>query len=428
MSRKLCFFGLLVVLCLVWRTSANAILFWNSELLRAAELDAVPFYLTFRQMALFHNGLYNTLTELDCWKPGHNHLLSDCTESKVNHSLAYAAVLLLKHIHPRQALRAEMVARPIIRGGDSAFDWKARRAGERGALKALEDNHEDPHFTFVDYFPSGLEGRWEPTPPPFLPNFITSTGSASFFLLDESARAGIPPPPPPPLDSARFKQDVEEVRAIGGQDSTIRTQRQSELCHRWGGDRAVTTYEIAAQVVREAGKDFKDTATIFKLVTNAAYDAVVDNVYWKLIYDLIRPITVIQEGMPNLQPTIEVDSDWWSFSPTPPNSEFPCGTCTLGAALARLLERSLETDEFPFSYTLPSAFGYPVTVNFTGFSDVATMYGENRVWGGVHFRYSIESGRTHGYDLADAAFDRACPNRRCFNGPNREIRIDPQFQ
>jgi hypothetical protein len=247
--------------------------------------------------------------------------------------------------------------------------------------------------------PPAGPGVWQPTPPTFGPAIRAGEGKARPFLL--GAGDQFRPGPPPALTSGTYLRSLAEVYAIGGAASTIRTADQTSTALFWEPASNVIYVQVLRAALAGGGLPFRRQVALvaaFHVITTdaqiAIYDAKYTYVFW-------RPVTAIQTG------TIDHDPGWETVFPTPRHPEYPSGHCGYAGAAERVLTAFLgPRPAQPASATSPDAPG--ITHTWTAWSQITVENINARVWGGIHFRSSDETGiqvgrQVAGYGLARLA-------------------------
>jgi hypothetical protein len=123
----------------------------------------------------------------------------------------------------------------------------------------------------------------------------------------------------------------------------------------------------------------------------------------KYTYNAWRPITAIQNANETGNPGITQDSTWTPLITTPPFPEYVAGHAVFSEAAAQVLD-SFFGSNYAFSYTDPSLGSTPgVTRSFTSFDQAAQEAGLSRIYGGIHFSFSVNAGFTLGQQVGDWA-------------------------
>jgi hypothetical protein len=155
-------------------------------------------------------------------------------------------------------------------------------------------------------------------------------------------------------------------------------------------------------------------AARFMAMTGVTYaDAFIACFDAKYHFAAWRPITAVRAGDTDGNPATVADPTWTPLLATPNHPEYPsahsCVTPIAGIVVSRFLGTS------NIDYTVPSLTGLGDR-HFSTLGDLVSDVGDARVWGGIHFRFSVEDGiaiakHTAAYVL-DRHFQRA-GNRPC---------------
>ena len=313
---------------------------------------------------------------------------------------ATAAFKVLLHHYPAQRTALEesyALAMSTVR--DQAAREDGRRIGEAAATAALAAGGLDPAVEQIPYRPRTEPGRWIGASLPSLEPYWLAYRPWVIGNV-EALRA----PPPVALGSARWARDYEEVRRLGGRNSTERTPHQT-LVARYR--QAFDTLPALRQVADAPGRTLVQNARMFAVYQMAFDDAAQAMVASKLHYDFWRPITAIRNGDEDGNDATLGDPAWLPLLPTPPFSEYPCGHCTVAAAIAEVMKA--ETADSPLGGVRIMSQAIPVSVvqTFPSWSAWAQEVSDSRIYGGVHFRFSNEAGEEIGRSAARIALERA---------------------
>jgi hypothetical protein len=112
-------------------------------------------------------------------------------------------------------------------------------------------------------------GDWQPTPPANLPALAPQWPAVTPFAL--SAGSQFRPAPPPALTSVEYAAAFNEVKSLGGVDSTARTDEQTQIAKFWNdglGTAFAMGYwnRIAGQVASDRGLGLVQDARLFALL------------------------------------------------------------------------------------------------------------------------------------------------------------------
>ena len=247
--------------------------------------------------------------------------------------------------------------------------------------------------------PAGL-GYWQPDPrtgpSPFLSwRYVTP------WTMQRADQ--FRPGPPPSIYGPLFAQDLAEVKEIGGVSSSVRTAEQTNIA-KFVTDNPVFQYNRLARLVATvAPKSLEANARAFAILNMVIADEFISAYDAKFEYNFWRPWTAVQNaaaiGHPELQ-----DSTWLSLIPTPAHPEYPSNHAFQSAAVVEVLRYFYGEDVTPVTLTCeatscPAGF----TVTSGHLDDFRTLFGLARIWGGIHYRNSINLGWALGVQMAQNA-------------------------
>lgn len=275
--------------------------------------------------------------------------------------------------------------RAIAAGKYQAAVVLAQRAGD-----GLDGASVDVPWTPPPPWP----GVWQPTPPTFGPAIRAGEGKARPFLLSSGSQ--FRPGPPPGLTSSAYLTSLAEVYAVGGATSTLRTSDQTATALFWEPASNVIFVQVLRAAVAASRLSLASQVNLvaaFHVVTTDAqisiYDAKYTYVFW-------RPVTAIQLG------SVGQDPGWETLFPTPRHPEYPSGHCGYASAAEAVLTAFLgPLAPAPVSATSPDAPA--VTHTYSTWQQITQENVDARVWGGIHFRSTDETGVAVGHQVASYA-------------------------
>ena len=247
--------------------------------------------------------------------------------------------------------------------------------------------------------PAAAPGVWVRTPPalaaPQAPwaRFITP--------WNMSRPSQLRPGAPPRLKSRTYRTDYEETRDFGGAVGGLATPAQQDIGRFWGDQPMLQWNRAWRGIAAGRGLSGLDAARYFAMLSTASSDALIACWDAKYEYFFWRPVTAIRAG--GGDPRLSGDPAWLSLVATPPHPEFPAGHGCLSGASTSTLKRFFDTDSFQF--TIDSTFAGVTTPvrSYSSFSQALDEVIDARVYGGMHYRFSGETGAEIGKKAARLA-------------------------
>jgi len=266
--------------------------------------------------------------------------------------------------------------------------------GEEVAQRLLEIH--DGVIPTVTYTPGTGPGVWQPTPPAFAPALLP--GFAQLTPLTLASASQFRPDPPPALSSERFADDYNEVKVYGVATGSLRTDEQTEI-GRFYTEHAVAQYSRAFR--RYAiinGFGIVKSARFFAVANTTILDSQIAVWDAKYHYNFWRPVTAIRAGDTDGNPATDPDPAWIGLAITPAHPEYPAAHGGWTGSVARMLE--LFNGANIINFAIDSA----VTGTTRVFKNTSSLRNEivnARVYGGMHYRFSVEAGANLGEKVAE---------------------------
>ncbi len=276
--------------------------------------------------------------------------------------------------------------RSVARGqavAEAIFAWSTSDGGHEGYLHNFPD----------DYTPPTGPGMWISTPPNFSAALQPFWGNNRPFVLKSGAECPADPPPAYSEDpNSAFYAEAWEVY------QTVKnlTPPQTEIALFWADDPGQTatppghSISILNQVLIEQGASLDVAAEAYAKLGMAVADAFISCWYTKYQYNIIRPISYIQQ-------VIDPDSNSPETSNpmmTPPFPEFTSGHSVQSGAAAQVLT-DLFGDNFSFTDHTHAERGFAPR-SFGSFFAFANEAAVSRLYGGIHYRSAIQLGIEQG--------------------------------
>jgi hypothetical protein len=372
---------------------ADTISDWNAK----AEAIAVEKRLlpppNARGMAMLHVAMFDAVNAVDGkYKPYRFKLTADKDASK-EAAAAAAAHAVLVALHPDHkasldsALKASLA--PIAEGEPKA---KGIGVGQKAATEVLTSRANDGASAPETYRPHAAPGVYVPTVVP-----VSSTyGSVTPWVMEKGSQ--FRPAPPPALDSQIWTSDLNEIRELGGRNSTKRTAEQTYIGRFWFVTGPQAWNPIVRQLASAKKLELVDSARLFALVAIASDDAFVAVFDAKYHYNFWRPVTAVRNADLTGNKATPRDAAWLPLGDTPMHPEYPCAHCITSTAVGTVLQNVLGNEIPEVSMTSATAPG--VTRKWTRVQDYCDEISLARIYAGFHYRFSAKVGEDMGRKIA----------------------------
>ena len=412
MKNKLILVGTAIISCLIpfaafagdETTPGDVITQWNEQALdtvRTERLGAAP---ASRVYAMVNVAIYDAVNGIDRakGKSDRDHALvpPDGAPAGGNREAAAAAAAhaVLSELYPGQSatydaqLDADIDALGNANGNiDQGLGWGASVGDQVVALRANDGSSPS------EVLPGG-------TGPGELRADFTSAQFRNMTPFAIADKAPYRSPGPPALTSPEYLSAHHEVRLLG--DDFYFNPEYEELFLFWkgGGGTARPPGEwvkITIVVAEQEGttESLSETARVFALLGMALADGTITAWDSKYTFHFWRPTTSIQNAGTDGNPdTVEVPN--W----TPRNGsiggspEHTSGQSTFAGVGSTILAGFHCNDNIEFTFEGDNAIAGPLT--YASFSDAARDAGRARIFAGIHFEFSNQTGQAAGRGVA----------------------------
>lgn len=255
-------------------------------------------------------------------------------------------------------------------------------------------------------------GQWRSTTSPASSMAAQNMGFTAPFALTNSTQFEFAAPRG--LETAEWQSDYDEVKRFGEKDGSARSADQTAMAFFWNGYATIDWCEAAEQIARRVRTSPAQTARIFALLNIALADAAIVTFNAKRRFGAAptlvtwRPETAIpladQDGHAATQP----DPDWRPLIATPNHPEYPASHPTTHGAGAELLRLAFGDNHGfelhpQFAATLPTPPGLQPR-SYTSLSAAEREGNEARIYGGMHYRSSVDASAAVGHAIARHVF------------------------
>jgi hypothetical protein len=214
-----------------------------------------------------------------------------------------------------------------------------------------------------------------------------------------------PPPPPAALGHAEYRRVFDEVKSVGSETSTTRTDEQTHTVHFWFEPPYDSWSRISGILMTDNNLGLHQTARLYALVNMVSCDGLIAGWYWKRHYAFWRPITAIHEADADGNPLTVADASWRPLRMTPFHPDHPSTHSVLGGAAAEVIRRFTGSDHHRFCMTTLTAVPAGSTRCFQRLSQAQEENSNSRVYAGIHFRTAIVAGDQLGRRIGRFAFE-----------------------
>jgi hypothetical protein len=259
--------------------------------------------------------------------------------------------------------------------------------GERVADAWLEQRRDDGFRAPAGYTPPDppVPGVWLPTATtPPVGTYLPRMRPFVLRTADQLRPAG-----PPALGSRRWAREYEEVRTVGSATSTTRTPEQTIAARFWTEPPIQQTRNAFRGFVTGHELDVVQAARFMAMVSVTYADAFIACFDAKYHFAFWRPVTAIRAGDTDGNPRTVADPAWTPLLPTPNHPDYPSAHSCVTPASGIVVGRFLHTRHI--DYTVPSLTGLGDR-HFDTAAELRDDLDDARVWGGIHFRSSVDAG------------------------------------
>lgn len=309
-----------------------------------------------------------------------------------------AARSALSALFPAQRPRIDAAyAAATASVGAGAGQEAAVKLGEEAAAAVLADRANDDTSVPDTYRPITAPGSWVPTAPPLTAQYAR----AKPWGFDKADR--FRPGPPPALTSAEYARDYNETKDFGGVRSTQRSAAQSDAVKFWSQPNLGLSWHQAARQLAAARKmNLADSSRMFALMSLGVANTFIVDWDAKFHYNFWRPVTAIRNGDQDNNPATERDAGWTPLNATPMHPEYPSQAAIIAGTASALIGQAVG-DRNAGPFTVTDSADAKLTRQFTSLTALAEEHRNVRVWGGIHFRTSLEASERMGRALVEHA-------------------------
>jgi hypothetical protein len=368
--------------CFTLGANADAITDWNlkaSGFITEAKLGTPP---AIRAMAIVQTAVHEAVS-------------TATSRASVDAAVAAANRITLAKLMPSQQTAIDAAYQAALAQiADGSAKTAGITIGEQAAATVLAQRSDDGAATPESHRPHTTAGAYVPTATPAVTQWPQrkpwSMVSPSQFR----------PGSPPALNSDAWARDYNEVKSLGGKTSSKRTTEQTDIARFWEYSLPSIYFGVVHSVAQTPGRDSIQNARMFAAVAQAMDDALISVFDAKYHYNFWRPVTAIRNGDIDGNEATQREAGWTAFSDVPMHPEYPSGHAILAGAVGAVLKGEIGKGAMPtLMTTSPSAKG--AARRWTNLDDFMREICEARIYSGIHYRASVETGVAMGKQIGE---------------------------
>ena len=395
---------------------ADVITEWNvkaGEIVVNARLGAPP---ATRVMAMLQTAVYDAVNAVTRRYPAGESRLEATSGASADAAVAAASrVVLAKLVPAQQAAIDSAYQAALAKIADGAEKAAGIAVGEKAAAAMLAVRADDGAAAGESYRPRATPGTYVPTTVPVTPQWPQRRP----WLMKTAAQ--FRPGPPPGLASETWASDYNEIKALGGKTSSVRSAEQTEIARFWEATLPPIYHGIVRSVANAPGREVTRNARLFAAVAQASDDALIAVFEAKYHYHFWRPITAIRNGDLDGHDATERDASWTPFIDTPMHPEYPCAHCIVAGSVGAVLQADIGADPMPtLTTTSPTANG--AARSWKSVDDFVSEVALARIYDGVHYRFSTTAGTAMGRQIGALAATKFLRGGPAAQGPGEDER------
>jgi hypothetical protein len=374
---------------------ADAVTDWNQtaiEVMKTANVAGNPWS---RALAMMHVAMSDAINSVQGRYERYVTSVANRPGASAEAAAAAAARQILMGLFPNQKSIIETAYSTSIGAiVDATSKSKGITLGEQVAAAVLADRAADGTNLPDTYRPVTSPGVWVPTALPIFAQYA----QAKPWVLKSADQ--FRPGPPPALTSALYARDYNETKNVGGLKSTSRTSEQTEAVKFWtqtnigpGWQAAARQYAIAKSLT------LADNARFFALLNMGIANTFINDWDAKFTYNFWRPITAIRNGDKDDNNATERDPGWLPLNATPMHPEYPSQAAIICGVVVGIMD-SVFGPNLAVPFTVNDLADPKIKRNYKSIAEMANEHSNMRVWGGIHFRNSLEVGEDMGKKIA----------------------------
>lgn len=389
----------LLLFCITSAAKADVITDWNvtaRDIVVDSKIYTPP---ANRVMSIVHTAIYASINSITQEYSKSEFELDVTTGASIEAAVASASHTTLLSLLPSQKQQIEAAYTDALKMvSEGTIKQSGIVVGKKIAAAVLSARANDGSDVLESYRPHTTAGQYVPTVIPAVPHWPNRTP----WLLQSASQ--FRPGPPPALTSETWANDFNEVKEIGSSSSTTRTKEQTAIAKFWEATLPPIYHGVVHSVAKQLGRTPTQNARLFALVTQATDDAIIAVFDAKYHYSFWRPVTAIRNADMDYNDATQRDASWAAYIPTPMHPEYPCAHCVVAATVGTILKEEVGSAPMP-TLTTSSITANGATRSWASIEEFVQEVSNARIYDGVHYRTSTESGNSMGYKIGARAIE-----------------------
>jgi hypothetical protein len=393
--------ALVLAIALVSPTGAPAdvVTDWNQTALRSTDMVNMSPPVQARVMAMVHAAIYDAVNAIDQRHAVYAVNISAPPGASMEAAAAAAAHgMLVRVFPPQQALMDTALGTSLAHVSEGQARTDGLQVGREVAEKLFALRKTDGADAKGEYAFGAGAGVYQRTPPMDAQPVLPQWRYIKPFMLKSAGQFALPGPPAP--GSAAFAKELNEVKSLGAQNSSVRTGEQTAIAIFWAGSEVPPLNAVGRAAAAARRTSLPENARLFAYMNMAMADAFIAGFEAKYRFNSWRPITAIRTITVADNAAVAADPHWEPLLVTPPHPEYPCAHCFASGAAVKVFQEFFGSDAVSATYVYPPL---GVLRRWESFSQIAQEMENARVWAGIHFRSAAAHGTRLGQQVAGYA-------------------------
>ena len=373
---------------------AEAVIAWNAVALRLAGPQPAP--AGFVYAAFVQAAVYNAVVAIEGGYEPYESDIAPRPEASVEAAVGTAAYHVLAHYFPsQQAMLDSEYSTFMATIADGSDKTAGVEVGSEAAVELIALRQNDGLNANIGFtMPTPAAGVWQLTAG--VNPLVPWMSKLQPFMLESTDQ--FRPAPPPDLTSSEWAEQYNEVRAYGRRDSLVRTPEQTTIARFWTSVPVIQYNTAYQQIANTRELSALETARLMAMGNMVGADALIGCFDAKYHYLFWRPQFAIPQGDTDENDETAADPTFVPLIGTPPHPEYPSAHGCVTSAQAEVFVEFLGTQHIEVD--IPSTVPGIANRHFSSANALRNEIINARVWGGIHYRLSDETGASLGRKVA----------------------------